>query len=235
MLFVFLLLGSLAACDRGARGVTEPIVSQITILGGDNQFATEGAKVAAPLSVRVTDGGNEGLPNVKVYWQITSGKGELLTLSDEPLIQGFSVTNTNGVAQVLARFIVRGPNTVAASVTGRPDSQLTFTTLVYGPPDVVIRYSPLFDCTDRNDPSMFQPGDVTVPVGAIVHWVYAQGLPQGCRARVTSSSGPPGGESFDSGPIGPGQVFKFVPRVAGRWEYTDTINGGSGTLTVVAP
>jgi len=70
------------------------------------------------------------------------------------------------------------------------------------------------------------------PVLARVEWEYAVWLPAVCTARVVTQTTPPGGQSFDSGILQPGQRFAFVPRVAGEWVFVDSINGGRGTLTV---
>jgi Bacterial Ig-like domain (group 1) len=233
-MFALLVLGSVAACDKVPT--EQPVASHIAIFGGDDQVANAGSSLANPLSVRVTDGGGRGLPNVKVDWQITSGEGEFLSASDgRPLIQSFSVTNTDGVARVLVQFTVPGTSTVAASVAGLQGPPLTFTATVFKPADVVIRFGPFFDCTPLSDTSVFVSNDVTVPVGAKVEWQYAEWLFQSCEARITSISVPHGGEPFDSGIIKPGLPFQFVPRMAGTWEYVDAINGGSGKLTARAP
>jgi len=233
-MFALLVVGSVAACDKVPT--EQPIASHIAIFGGDDQVANAGSRLANPLSVLVTDRDGRGLPNVKVDWQITSGEGEFLSVSDgRPLIQSFSVTNADGVARVLVQFTVPGTSTVAASVAGLQGSPLTFTATVFKPADLVIRFGPFFDCTPLSDTSVFVSNDVTVPVGATVEWRYAEWLSQSCEARITSISVPPGGEPFDSGIVVPGLPFQFVPHVAGTWEYIDSINGGSGKLTAKTP
>jgi len=49
---------------------------------------------------------------------------------------------------------------------------------------------------------------------------------------VKSTVVPDGGQPFDSGIVRPGDPFVFTPRVAGTWELTDVINGGTGKLIV---
>ena len=230
-MLVLLILGSMPACDSEPTG---PIASQITIFGGDHQVAEAGSWI--PLSVRVTDGHNRGVPNVRVYWQVTAGAGEFTgSLQAQPRIEQFTVTNADGVAHVFVRFTVVGTSTVAASVTGLESSPVTFTTTVAKPADMVIEFGPVFDCT-VNDPSQFivsgtDGSDVSVPVGATVEWVYMESLHPACRAQITSTSWPDGGEPFDSGIMSPGQRFRFVPGVVGTWDYADALNGGDGALT----
>lgn len=235
-MLVLLVLGSMAACDRGPTDAEpEPIASQITVFEGDNQIAAAGSWI--PLSVRVTDSGNRGVPNVTVYWQVTSGVGELASsLQPEPFIQSFTVTNADGVARVFVQLTVLGTSAVTASVAGLQGPPVTFTTTVTKPVDVVIHFGPMFDC-EPNDPSRFTVGDtaasvVTVPLGSKVEWVYTEWVHPSCQARITSSSVPRGGEPFDSGIMSPGQRFQFVPGVPGTWTYRDALNGGGGTLTV---
>ena len=76
---------------------------------------------------------------------------------------------------------------------------------------------------------------MTVIVGATVEFIYAPYLHPSCTARVVSSVEPPGGVRIDSGVLGIGGSFKFVPRVPGTWMFSDVLNGGSGTLTAVVP
>jgi hypothetical protein len=230
----------LSACDKASiRLPTELIASQIVMSGGDNQAGAAGSWLSNPLAVRVTDKDARGVAGMTVHWEITSGAGDFRSFPEtQLLIQPYSVTNFDGVARVLLQPLVPGRTIVAASVAGLQGSPVTFNATVRDPvvqPAAVIRFGPLFDCTPLNDPSIFPSEAVTVSVGATVEWVYMDWLFSSCRARIVSSSVPPGGKPFDSGDLAPGQSFQFVPEVAGTWEFTDTINGGTGTLTAKVP
>jgi hypothetical protein len=51
-------------------------------------------------------------------------------------------------------------------------------------------------------------------------------------ARIASTSTPAGGDSFDSGSLNSGELFHFVPDVAGTWEFVDAVSGAKGAFTV---
>jgi hypothetical protein len=72
-------------------------------------------------------------------------------------------------------------------------------------------------------------------VGTRVGIHYADYLLPVCTARFKSTSVPAGGTPFDSGVIHAGDTFEFKPDAVGNWNFTDVINGGSGTLIVRPP
>lgn len=74
------------------------------------------------------------------------------------------------------------------------------------------------DCFPTPDP---------IPPGMGVEFWNAQPA-----AHLISTSVPSGGTSFDSGPLGEGEVFGFVPEVTGTWEYVDRISGLTGRFSV---
>jgi Tol biopolymer transport system component len=126
--FVLLMLGSMAGCDRGP---TEPIASQVTIVGGDNQAVTAGLWLPMPLAVRVADSDDNGLPNVRVYWQLMSGAGGLASsIQAQPAIQSVTTTDGDGVARVFAQLTVPGTSTVAASIIEPRSPGVIFTATV---------------------------------------------------------------------------------------------------------
>lgn len=229
----------LAACGAESPLDPEALVSRIMIHSGDDQVGPAGSKLPLPLAVQVTDSGDRGVPDVRIHWQLTSGTGELRSWPEDlPLTQPFTVSDRYGVARVLFRPTEPGTSTVAAWVAGLEGSPAIFAINAILPADVVIRFGAIFDCygsPSTMDPSRFLgpdgSSDVTVEVGATVDWIYGEWMGPGCRAQVVSTSVPAGGEPIDSGIIRPGQHFRFVPDVAGTWEFTDAINGGSGTLT----
>jgi hypothetical protein len=151
-------------------------------------------------------------------------------------------TDYSGLSQVGFLPTSVGETQVEASVPGLVGSPVLFSIVATRRPEVVIQFGPIFDCYGtpaNNDPSIFAgpsgKNDVSVIVGETVEFIYAPYLPPVCTARVVSSVEPPGGERIDSGILGIGGSFKFVPRVPGTWMFSDVLNGGSGTLTAVVP
>ena len=57
---------------------------------------------------------------------------------------------------------------------------------------------------------------VTIGLGEKVRWVNLDGTIH----TATSTSVPPGGKGFNSGPMSQGADFTFTPRVVGIWEYS---------------
>lgn len=57
---------------------------------------------------------------------------------------------------------------------------------------------------------------VTIGLGERVRWVNLDGTIH----TATSTSVPPGGKAFSSGPMSQGADFTFTPRVVGIWEYS---------------
>jgi Tol biopolymer transport system component len=69
-----------------------------------------------------------------------------------------------------------------------------------------------------------------VRVGGAVEWVSRNQLPP-FTSHIVSTSHPPGGTSFDSGLMEPGDTFRFTPDVEGIWAYVDQVSGMTGTFT----
>lgn len=135
-------------------------------MSGNGQQGTTAELLAEPFVVRVTGTGGTGVANVRVWWTITSGTGELGT----PV--GLTHTAPDGVTSMSFRPTRPGPAAVMARVEGvLAGSPARFTVDVLGPPVVTIRFGPLFDCTD-DDPSRFLPPEGSIPVGALVEWEY---------------------------------------------------------------
>jgi hypothetical protein len=178
------------------------------------------------------------VPNVKVTWEITSGTGELWNPSGStPSHDPVSMTDTLGIARMNVLFTTDGMSAVTARMADVESATIRFTTVV-ARKTIVVHFGPSLDC-GRSDPSRFADStgssDVIVPVGQPVEWIYAPGLSFACTARIVSISIPPGGKPFDSQIIHAGDSFQFIPEVTGMWEFTDSINGGRGTLTAKAP
>ena len=227
---VLLVLATLTACDRAPTALTP---TRITVLEGNNTIATAGSWIT--MSARVTDNSDHGVPNVPVHWQVSSGAGEFSVDRSAPTSQLSTVTRADGITSVLVRLTAVGTSVVTASIGGPQGAPVNFTTTVIQPADVVIRFGPLFDCPE---PSMYTVAgksvtNVVVSVGAKVEWVYGDWVHHTCTARITSSSVPAGGQPFDSGIMHPGGFFQFVFNAPGTWHFTDALNGGTGTVTVL--
>jgi dipeptidyl aminopeptidase/acylaminoacyl peptidase len=72
--------------------------------------------------------------------------------------------------------------------------------------------------------------DLVVRVGGTVEWLN-RSLVEPYTSHIVSTSHPPGGLPFDSGELGSGDTFSFVPNVEGTWTYMDAVNGLTGMLT----
>jgi hypothetical protein len=175
--------------------------------------------------VRVLDGEGGPVPRVAVRWATTSGDVALYGCSPaglQPVPSTWTRTRSDGIAAADYRLVVPGPSTVAAAVPGVLVSPVTFTVTATG---VVVILGHLA----APDPSFLGPdgsSDLTVPVGTPVEWMNGLGT-----ARIVSTAVPPGGTPFDSGDLGQGEWFEFVPDVFGTWEYIDEVSGATGTLT----
>lgn len=221
-----------AGCGGTGPTGTEPVPAIMVALSGDGQLALAG-EILHPFAVSVSDASCEAVAGVRVSWAITGGAG-LLCLDSLTDCEGGArsvITDERGRARIRFRPFQRGDATVTASVAGFEVSPVAFTTRVDG---VLIRLSPLFDCTGSSDPVRFSDPlgsrDVAVPVGTRVAWEYDASLAPGCTARVVSTAAP-AGQGFDSGVLSPGERFEFVPSVAGTWEFEDQVSEGRGTLT----
>jgi hypothetical protein len=131
-----------------------------------------------------------------------------------------------------------GPNELTVHVSNRALTKVAFEVTCKPPSVVTIEFGPTFDCGDPDkDPSLFRDKSgsnvYTVPVGVTVRWVYGTWMHRDCRARVASTSVPPGGAAFSSEMLRPGERFELVPTVPGTWEFTDLVSGGNGKLIVV--
>lgn len=200
----------------------------IAIVCGNDQLAKAGEQLGAPFVVRVTDIEGNGVGDVGVSFSLTSGVGTLAGDSPGPPgapITATAQTNANGLAQMTFEPTEVGRIAVTAEVAGSRVGRVTFTA------DATVLVIKFFSM--RFDPysgfvgpcSCFRP--VTVPVGTTVEW---KSLDE-AMYTVTSASTPQGGTAFDSGTLTMGSRFRFVPAVAGTWQYHDKLSGLMGTLT----
>jgi len=123
---------ALAACG-GDGGTTDPSRPRaITRVSQDSQTTAAGVKMAQPLVVLVTGGGNTPISGTTVQWTIGTGGG---TLSDS-----VSTTDAEGHAQTT---YTPGTTPIVAHVSANAGSLsgVTFTiTLVAGPPTTLQKF-----------------------------------------------------------------------------------------------
>lgn len=209
----------------------------LRIVSGDGQRGKAGEALAETFVVQVTDTAGRPVPDVRVDFRVTSGAGHFLvegpTLVEETPVLHPAVsllTGPDGSTRIRFRPIVLGMTTVVASTwvgAGPVDgSPATFT----------IEATVLVIEISGEDECWFIPcfrgptgeSDVRVPVGATVEWVNR--LPE--PVTISSTSSPAEGSPFTSPPLWRGARFRFVPDVAGSWEYADEDGPyTNGTLT----
>jgi len=91
------------------NATTTGVPTLVAVFAGNNQAAVQGTALAVPPSVRVTDGGGQGVANLQVTFAVTGGGGSINGASQ--------VTDATGVATVGAWFVGGGvPNTLTATV-----------------------------------------------------------------------------------------------------------------------
>ena len=94
--------------------------STIALVTGNNQAASAGISLLVPLKVKVTNTGNQAVPNVTVNWAAATGGGSVSAAT--------SVTDASGQATIVATLGgSNGTNTFTATVSGLSGSPVTFT------------------------------------------------------------------------------------------------------------
>ena len=86
-----LALAALGGCGGGDHLVA-PVPSTLTIASGNNQRATAGTDVPAPLEVSVTNTYGDPIPGVNVNWVVTASEGTLSAAN--------TITDSDGRASV---------------------------------------------------------------------------------------------------------------------------------------
>jgi hypothetical protein len=231
-LLLAVLLVSCGPDDPAGRIVApaEPNRLAITVVSGNHQEGVAGWPLA-PFTVRVTDAAGRAVESVRIEWKLVSEAGNLSGSS--------SFTHPDGTAHIVYTPSRIGSVKVSAGATGLHGSPVNFTADVTA---VVIAFEDVLVHSCRPEdfldwpwlgwiPFMFVGPEgeshVTVPVGTPVLWVaHLQ-----CPARISSTSVPAGGSAFQSGTLKPGETFRFVPGVAGTWEFVDAESGAIGWLT----
>lgn len=225
-------ISSASACDRDTA--LAPIAPRVAVVSGNNQEVRDGARLSDPLAVRITGAGGSPASGIEVVWRVTLGSGEFRSFpDDQPVSAAVAVTDAEGVARMYFLPTVVGQSVITATPQAVTSSAATF--FANDRPRFEISFGPLFDCTPFNDPSAFSLNNSATMVSQVnvpVSIGYYSGLANSCTARVKTTVVPDGGEPFDTGILHPGETFVFTPRVAGSWEFTDVINGGTGLLIV---
>ena len=207
-----------------------PTGATLALTSGDPQLGRAGEPLEQPLVVRVTDPNGSGLGGITVSFDISAGGGALGGGCEggTPTRSLPVRTDTEGFAQVVFEPTEIGRSSVSARIAGGTGAPVTFTA---DATVMVIEFWFGIWYAGFIGPCPFS-SHVTVPVGTTVEWSGPAADEQyPMTYTVTSTSAPPGAEGFDSGTLQPKQRFRFVPRVAGTWEYADRITGLTGTLT----
>jgi hypothetical protein len=208
---------------------------QMTKFAGDNQTVVVDYFADFGLTVLVIDA-NGPVPGFRIDWRVAVGNGSIATLPDyQPLTSGYTLTNANGMAQIVLKPGTIGTNVVVATAPALAGDSVIFTTKVTTPGQIdplppLVEFGPLFDCPEA---VQFKPKNGTLELGSSIEWQFMDWVASGCRAELKSISAPPGGQPFDSGLLAPGQKFRFVPNATGKWEYIDAVSGGRGSFTVI--
>jgi Tol biopolymer transport system component len=219
--------------------------ASMEIVSGNDQEASAGLLFAdEPLVVRVKDGRGAPVPNVSVIWGVPSGDVVLGNACSQTVIDDWSEeeqaftaswtfwaarTGPDGTAAVEYRPRALGTSEVNARILGHGngDWMTDGVTFTLETTSLVIGLSR--DPSDGGAPTFLGPhltSDAGVPVGGVVEFWNGEST-----ARIASTSSPAGAASFDSGPLQRDERFRFVPDVAGTWEFVDEVSGATGTLT----
>jgi hypothetical protein len=225
----------------------DPVPATITMVSGDRQEGKAGVPLRDYLVVRLSDADGRAVAGSSVVWKVESGAGRIWSLFDGERVLCDSIdgcTDARGHSQVQFVPTNVGTATVTAEVAGLAGSPVTFTADATG---TVIFFGQGW-MSDLEQLSFISPdwtAHATVPVGAPVEWIVSPVLYGESNwdrsAHIVSTTVPPGGEAFDSGPLSacPETTWhdchqgrsQFVPAVAGTWEFVDLLSGSLGTLT----
>jgi hypothetical protein len=224
----------LAACssDSEPRLVTPSstpaaLAATISIASGNEQEGKAGERLPQPLVIQVTNASGSGIRDAAVSFEVVGDGG--LNGKDAPGPTRLSSrTDANGNAQVVLEPYDTGRISVTARVEGTELPPVTFTAnaasliVEFRSPQSSGAYAAFYGpcrCTRTLN-------TVSVPIGTPVEWTSVDTSPY----RITATSVPEGGAPFDSGTLSGSSRFRFVPTVAGTWQYRDTISGLAATL-----
>jgi plastocyanin len=107
------------------------VPANLVISSGDGQKVATSSEIIAPFVAKVTDGLGNGVRNIEVTWEVTSGGGSLSATS--------IVTDLYGEAEVyLTAGSAEGENTATATVEGLSGSPVTFTVNAVEPASIAM-------------------------------------------------------------------------------------------------
>jgi Bacterial Ig-like domain (group 1) len=234
------VLALAAACGDDSRVGPTPLMrtpsppaavpAATSLVSGNDQLGKAGEQLAEPFIVRVTDANDNPATDALVSFQIRSGAGALGGRCDvnAPAVIRSSPTSSDGLATMAFMPTVLGRSTVTATINGRDGSSVTFSSEATS---LVVEFWFGFWNVGFIGPCTLS-SVVIAPVGTTVEWkIPAQDDRYPITYTVTSTSAPPGAKGFDSGVMTAYERFRFVPPVAGTWEYRDQVTGLTGTLT----
>lgn len=199
-----------------------PVAAALAHVSGNNQMGKAGERLADPFVVRVTDTQGRGASGVVVEWSVATGAGAFSWGEEGTIVRTSTTTDGDGLAEVLFLPTILGKTSVTASVSTLPDRPVTFTA------DANIQVIVFVEWGWARFSGPDGAPDVVVPVGTPVEWKEAY---SSVPFTVTSTSIPIGGVPFDSRILTRGDRFRFVPTVAGTWEYSDQFSGATAKLT----
>jgi hypothetical protein len=207
--------GTMVPVTFSANALPGPPAS-VTTVSGNNQTATVGAALAAPLVVYVADQQNNPLSGVTVNFAITGGGGSLGAAS--------ALTGSNGQAQVSAALgTVAGPVTISASVAGLATPAVFAATALAGPATALVIVS------GNNQAAL---AGTTLPAPLVVKATdqYGNAVADVALAfAVTSGGGGLSATFAATGADGQAQVTWTLGSIAGN----NAVQVSSGTLTPV--
>jgi predicted small secreted protein len=126
-LALLVLASSLAACNTGTAGPDVP--QGISVVSGNNQFATVGTATANPLVALVVDPASAPFAGAAVKWTVTGGGG---TVGDS--------TSTSDASGYVTMTYTAGANPGVATVVATVDVwTTTFTIYIEAPSNSVAR------------------------------------------------------------------------------------------------
>lgn len=199
----------LMACDDGepiygvGGGSGAPTDVELEVLSGDGQNGRTSEALPEPLLVRATRGGGAAT-GVTIGWAITKGAATLSSAT--------TATDDSGRASVtVTPGPLLGEIEVTATVAGEGGDSVEFgirTTVVLI--DILINR---FEVPLGGD-------SVEVVLGDTVEWVNRDAL----RHSVVSRSIPAGAPTFISGSLRNSERFRYVPKVEGLYDYSDTLS-----------
>ena len=199
-------LVALAAC--GGSDTTNPQGARaITRVSPDSQTTAAGVKMAQPLVVLVTGGGNTPIGNVAVSWTVGTGGGTLSDTATTTDAAGHTQTTyTPGTLPVVAKVTANAPGLAG----------VTFTiTLVAGPPTALQKFG-------SDNPAVVAGSKLTLSVKLVDAFGNAV---SGKTVNWSSAGGSIGAATSTTDTGGVASVAYTVGTDPGTYSLTATVDG----------